>query len=145
MARALCGLPSLAPSLNMCATSLRKPADEKHHVQLFDRWCTEEKNSILIPGYSVEGTLAKKIQSSPDEVTGMDGRVRQLRSTVEYISFSAHVDFVQNKSFIDGVEVNELRRRGHCRARSRECLNRGCPRLLAGLPRLCTGGSHIEI
>lgn len=76
-----------------------------HGMQLFDRWCTDDKNSVLIPGYSVEGTLAKKIQSSPDEVTGMDGRVRHLNCAIEYISFSAHVDFVQNKNFIDGVEV----------------------------------------
>jgi hypothetical protein len=36
-----------------------------------------------------------QILSSPDEVTGMDGRVRPLRCSVEYISFSAHVDFVE--------------------------------------------------
>ncbi|CAM9674566.1 unnamed protein product, partial [Laminaria digitata] len=72
--------------------------------QLFDRWCTDDKNCVLIPGYSVEGTLAKKLLSSPDEVAGMDGRVRQRRCEIEYISFSAHVDFVQNKGFIDGVQ-----------------------------------------
>eukprot|EP00903_Cladosiphon_okamuranus_P022320 g20526.t1 len=71
---------------------------------LFDRWCTDEKNGVLIPGYSVEGTLAKKLLSMPDEVQGMDGRIRQRRCEVEYISFSAHVDFVQNKGFIDGVQ-----------------------------------------
>ncbi|CBN76100.1 conserved unknown protein [Ectocarpus siliculosus] len=71
---------------------------------LFDRWCTDDKNSVLIPGYSVEGTLAKKLLSMPDEVQGMDGRVRQRRCEVEYISFSAHVDFVQNKGFIEGVQ-----------------------------------------
>ena len=141
-------------------------------LQLFDRWCTDDKNSVLIPGYSVEGTLAKKLLSMPDEVQGMDGRVsgvetvgeeepqeladrqevraesrvslwsilfplplvgascfirpfpmsplspslalplpppakiRQRRCEVEYISFSAHVDFVQNKGFIDGVQVS---------------------------------------
>lgn len=73
--------------------------------QLFDRWCTEAKNAVLIPGYSVEGTLAKKILSSPLEVTGIDGRVRQMNCAVDQISFSAHVDFVQNKTFIYGVEV----------------------------------------
>ncbi len=28
---------------------------------LFDRWCSDEKNLVLIPGYSMEGTLAKKV------------------------------------------------------------------------------------
>lgn len=46
-------------------------------LQLFDRWCTDDKNSVLIPGYSVEGTLAKKLLSMPDEVQGMDGRVSE--------------------------------------------------------------------
>jgi cleavage and polyadenylation specificity factor subunit 3 len=88
--------------------------------QLFDRWCSEDKNTVLIPGYSVEGTLAKKILSSPDEVTGMDGRVRPLKCSVEYISFSAHVDFVENKKFMDSTspaniilvhgELNEMMR-----------------------------------
>lgn len=32
-------------------------------------------------------------------------KIRQRRCEVEYISFSAHVDFVQNKGFIDGVQV----------------------------------------
>lgn len=27
---------------------------------------------------------------------------------MEYISFSAHVDFVQNKGFIDGVQVGRI-------------------------------------
>lgn len=44
---------------------------------MFDRWCTDDKNSVLIPGYSVEGTLAKKLLSEPDEVQGMDGRVSE--------------------------------------------------------------------
>jgi Cft2 family RNA processing exonuclease len=27
------------------------------------RWCTDDKNGVLIPGYSVEGTLAKKVSA----------------------------------------------------------------------------------
>lgn len=27
--------------------------------ELFEAWCTNEKNGVIIPGYSVEGTLAK--------------------------------------------------------------------------------------
>ena len=56
-------------------------------LQLFDRWCTDDKNCVLIPGYSVEGTLAKKLLSSPDEVAGMDGRVRQHFLRLLYLCF----------------------------------------------------------
>ncbi len=41
--------------------------------------------------------------SNPDEVTGLDGRVRALKCSVEYLSFSAHVDFVENKSFMEST------------------------------------------
>eukprot|EP00612_Vaucheria_litorea_P000458 CAMPEP_0171457986 /NCGR_PEP_ID=MMETSP0945-20130129/3841_1 /TAXON_ID=109269 /ORGANISM="Vaucheria litorea, Strain CCMP2940" /LENGTH=665 /DNA_ID=CAMNT_0011983695 /DNA_START=110 /DNA_END=2105 /DNA_ORIENTATION=- len=84
--------------------------------QLLDRWCTDEKNGVVIPGYSVEGTLAKKILTSPEDITGLDGRNRPLRCSVEYISFSAHVDFVENKRFMEATspmvhgEMNEMNR-----------------------------------
>ncbi len=44
-----------------------------------------------------------KLLSNPDEVTGMDGRIRALKCSVEYLSFSAHVDFVENKSFMENT------------------------------------------
>jgi cleavage and polyadenylation specificity factor subunit 3 len=27
--------------------------------ELFERWCTDKRNAVILPGYSVEGTLAK--------------------------------------------------------------------------------------
>jgi len=27
--------------------------------ELFEAWCTDKKNGVIIPGYCVEGTLAK--------------------------------------------------------------------------------------
>ena len=27
--------------------------------ELFERWCMDKKNGVILPGYSVEGTLAK--------------------------------------------------------------------------------------
>lgn len=35
----------------------------------------------------------------------MDGRKVPLKMSVEYISFSAHVDFTQNSQFIDEVKA----------------------------------------
>jgi cleavage and polyadenylation specificity factor subunit 3 len=51
--------------------------------------------TFYLNGMTIAIQYAKQILSSPDEVTGMDGRVRPLRCSVEYISFSAHVDFVE--------------------------------------------------
>ncbi|RHY88410.1 hypothetical protein DYB35_005748, partial [Aphanomyces astaci] len=71
--------------------------------QLFERWCSDKKNECLIPGYVVEGTLAKKILSLPKEITSMDGRLLPMNCSVEYISFSAHADFVGTSGFIEKV------------------------------------------
>jgi len=72
--------------------------------QLFDRWASEPKNGCLIAGYAVEHTLAKDIMNQPKEVVTMEGRRQPLNCLVDYVSFSAHVDFVQNRNFITTVD-----------------------------------------
>ncbi|KAF5188910.1 Cleavage and polyadenylation specificity factor subunit 3-i [Thalictrum thalictroides] len=68
--------------------------------QLFDKWCSDKKNACVIPGYVVEGTLAKTILTSPSEVTLTNGLTAPLNMKVEYISFSAHADFAQTSAFL---------------------------------------------
>lgn len=76
--------------------------------QLFEAWCSDRKNSVIIPGYSVEGTLARQILSEPQEVPSMHGGKLPLRMSVDYVSFSAHVDFIQNSQFIDFIRPHHL-------------------------------------
>ncbi|KAI3950699.1 hypothetical protein MKX01_030279 [Papaver californicum] len=68
--------------------------------QLFDLWCSDKKNSCVIPGYVVEGTLAKTIINEPKEVTLMNGLTAPLNMQVHYISFAAHADFAQTSAFL---------------------------------------------
>ncbi|XP_078150038.1 cleavage and polyadenylation specificity factor subunit 3-I-like [Carex rostrata] len=68
--------------------------------QLFDKWCSEKKNACVIPGYAVQGTLAKTITNEPKEVTLMNGLVAPLNMQVHYISFSAHADYAQTSGFL---------------------------------------------
>ncbi|XP_073122881.1 cleavage and polyadenylation specificity factor subunit 3-I [Henckelia pumila] len=68
--------------------------------QLFDRWCSDKKNSCVIPGYVVEGTLAKTIINEPKEVTLASGLTAPLNMQVHYISFSAHADYNQTSTFL---------------------------------------------
>jgi cleavage and polyadenylation specificity factor subunit 3 len=75
---------------------------------LFERWCTDPRNGVIIPGYSVDGTLAKEILSEPKEIEATSGKKLKLNMTVEYISFSAHVDFTQNSQFIDECQPTHL-------------------------------------
>ena len=76
--------------------------------QLFDRWAADPKNGVLIAGYAVEHTLAKEIMNQPKEVVTMEGRRQPLNCLVDYVSFSAHVDFVQNRSFITQVDPKHI-------------------------------------
>lgn len=76
--------------------------------QLFDRWAADPKNGVLIAGYAVEHTLAKEIMAQPKEVVTLEGRRQPLNALVDYVSFSAHVDFVQNRSFITQVAPKHI-------------------------------------
>jgi Cft2 family RNA processing exonuclease len=72
--------------------------------ELFERWCPDKRNGLVIPGYVVEGTLAKHVLSEPDHITLMSGLTAPRRMSVEYISFSAHSDFAQTSEFVDALE-----------------------------------------
>lgn len=88
--------------------------------ELFEKWCSNPKNGVLLPGYCVEGTLAKEILTEPKEIESMRGGTLKLNMSVDYISFSAHADYTQNSQFIDECrpknlffvhgEVNEMMR-----------------------------------
>jgi len=67
---------------------------------LFERWCDDERNGVIIAGYTVEGTLAHDLLAQPTEITCTDNVVKKRRCQIEYISFSAHVDFSENMGFI---------------------------------------------
>ncbi|ORD95079.1 Cleavage and polyadenylation specificity factor, 73 kDa subunit [Enterospora canceri] len=75
---------------------------------LFERWCGDSKNGVIIAGYSVDGTLAKEILKEPKEIESQRGQMLKLNMTVEYISFSAHVDYTQNAEFIYDCMPNHL-------------------------------------
>ena len=57
--------------------------------QLFEIWSSDKKNTCVIPGNVMEGTLAKTIINEPKEVTLMNGITASLNMQVHYISFSA--------------------------------------------------------
>eukprot|EP00597_Dinobryon_sp_UTEXLB2267_P006642 CAMPEP_0170083002 /NCGR_PEP_ID=MMETSP0019_2-20121128/18424_1 /TAXON_ID=98059 /ORGANISM="Dinobryon sp., Strain UTEXLB2267" /LENGTH=679 /DNA_ID=CAMNT_0010298105 /DNA_START=38 /DNA_END=2077 /DNA_ORIENTATION=+ len=71
--------------------------------QLFESWCDSEKNGVVIAGYTIEGTLAHDLLSNPSEIKCLDNKIKPRRCQIENISFSAHVDYTQNKSFIRSV------------------------------------------
>lgn len=70
-------------------------------LELFQRWCGDPRNGIIMAGYSVDGTIAKEVLDKPKEVVKPDGKVLPLRmKTIIAVSFSAHSDGRQTRDFI---------------------------------------------
>ncbi|KAI9797359.1 MAG: endoribonuclease ysh1 [Piccolia ochrophora] len=88
--------------------------------ELLERWAPDQKNGVIITGYSVEGTMAKQIMLEPDQIPavmtsrGGGGRARlggnegekamvPRRCSVQELSFAAHVDGQENREFIEEI------------------------------------------
>jgi len=61
-------------------------------LTIFKRWCTEEKNMIIMPGYCVAGTIGHKILNGQKRIEFEKGVVTEVKMSVQYMSFSAHAD-----------------------------------------------------
>ena len=75
---------------------------------LFERWCGDSKNGLVLTGYCVENTLAKEVLNNRSEVQMTDGTTRSLAMSVSYISFSAHADYDQTYNFIDRLKPSHI-------------------------------------
>lgn len=69
---------------------------------LFERWCGDPKNGVILPGYCVEGTLAKELltNSNATDVETMNGTRIPRKCSIHYISFSAHSDYPGTRDYI---------------------------------------------
>ncbi|GAA5863229.1 hypothetical protein JCM3774_000821 [Rhodotorula dairenensis] len=77
--------------------------------ELLEKWAPDPRNGLIITGYSVEGVMARTIMNEPTEIQAVNGGAKiQRRLSVDYISFSAHVDYTQNSKFIDEVMPSHL-------------------------------------
>ncbi|ROT43238.1 Metallo-hydrolase/oxidoreductase [Sodiomyces alkalinus F11] len=87
--------------------------------ELLERWAPNDKNGVIITGYSVEGTMAKQIMQEPDQIQAVMNRTTASarrgpggesekvliprRCSVQEYSFAAHVDGTENREFIEEV------------------------------------------
>lgn len=91
--------------------------------ELLERWAPNERNGVVITGYSVEGTMAKQIVTEPDSIPaimsrnagagargrgpGANGEAEKAmiprRCSVQEYSFAAHVDGQENREFIEEI------------------------------------------
>ena len=93
--------------------------------ELLERWAPNERNGVVITGYSVEGTMAKSIMNEPDSIPAIMGNRNAAimgrkglgpngdperamiprRCSVQEYSFAAHVDGQENREFIEEVNA----------------------------------------
>ncbi|KAE8355960.1 beta-lactamase-like protein [Aspergillus coremiiformis] len=90
--------------------------------ELLERWAPNERNGVVMTGYSVEGTMAKQLLNEPEQIPAVMSRAATglarrggneeeqkvmipRRCTVDEISFAAHVDGVENRTFIEEVSA----------------------------------------
>lgn len=75
---------------------------------LFDRWASSPLNGVIIPGYTIENTLAKDLFSEPKEVPTMSGQMIPRNITIHNVSFSGHSDFTHTSKFISAIQVKRI-------------------------------------
>ena len=89
--------------------------------ELLERWAPNDRNGVVITGYSVEGTMAKQIMNEPEQIPAIMGSrstagpsrrgpggdterpMIPRRCSVQEYSFAAHVDGQENQGFIEEV------------------------------------------
>eukprot|EP00192_Tetraselmis_astigmatica_P006958 CAMPEP_0117682844 /NCGR_PEP_ID=MMETSP0804-20121206/19958_1 /TAXON_ID=1074897 /ORGANISM="Tetraselmis astigmatica, Strain CCMP880" /LENGTH=721 /DNA_ID=CAMNT_0005493147 /DNA_START=103 /DNA_END=2265 /DNA_ORIENTATION=- len=69
--------------------------------ELFEAWCDDKRNGVIIADFAVQGTLAREVLGEPSEIMCKSGLKKPLKMSVEAISFSAHADYPQTSSFLD--------------------------------------------
>lgn len=90
--------------------------------ELLERWAPDQRNGVVITGYSVEGTMAKEIVKGPEQIQAImsrgagggrrnvPGRENDItmiprRCSVDEFSFAAHVDGQENREFIEEINA----------------------------------------
>ncbi|KAI0743756.1 beta-lactamase-like protein [Daedaleopsis nitida] len=76
--------------------------------ELLELWAPDSRNGLIVTGYSIEGTMARDILNDPEEITTVKGATIPRKISVDYISFSAHVDYSQNSEFMEMVKPQHI-------------------------------------
>ena len=99
-ATALSGFDDSRPMVVMASPGMMQSGFSR---ELFESWCSDKRNGLMMPGYSVAGTLAHHVMSEPKEITTAAGDRVPVNLSIHYISFSAHSDYAQTSSFIKAL------------------------------------------
>lgn len=59
--------------------------------ELFDAWCEDRRNGVIIADFAVQGTLAREILASPSHVLNKAGAKARLHATLRAYHCSAMI------------------------------------------------------
>ncbi|KAG7811244.1 hypothetical protein KL924_001910 [Ogataea haglerorum] len=78
--------------------------------KILEKWSPDPRNSCILTGYSVEGTMAKILLTEPSEIPSIINPDVMIprKINIEEISFAAHVDYEQNSKFIELVNPKAI-------------------------------------
>ncbi|OBA14138.1 uncharacterized protein OGAPODRAFT_17082 [Ogataea polymorpha] len=78
--------------------------------KMLEKWSPDPRNSCILTGYSVEGTMAKILLTEPSEIPSIINPDVMIprKINIEEISFAAHVDYEQNSKFIELVNPKAI-------------------------------------
>uniref|UniRef100_A0A7E4W0U2 Integrator complex subunit 11 n=1 Tax=Panagrellus redivivus TaxID=6233 RepID=A0A7E4W0U2_PANRE len=76
-------------------------------LQVFKKWCEDEKNMIIMPGYCVAGTVGSRVVAGEKRIQ-IDDRTYDIKLQVQYMSFSAHADAKGITQLIRQVEPRNV-------------------------------------
>mmetsp|Transcript_11245 Transcript_11245/g.20777 ORF Transcript_11245/g.20777 Transcript_11245/m.20777 type:complete len:812 (-) Transcript_11245:21-2456(-) len=79
--------------------------------RLFEMWCQDPRNGVILAGYSVEGTLAKELskEDNIEPFMALNGTgLLQVKCEVETITFAAHSDYTGTESFVDQLQPRNV-------------------------------------
>ncbi|SCO94187.1 cleavage and polyadenylation specificity factor subunit 3, putative [Plasmodium malariae] len=74
---------------------------------IFNIIASDNKSGVILTGYTVKGTLADELKTEPEYVT-INDKIVKRKCRFEQISFSAHSDFNQTKTFIEKLKCPNI-------------------------------------
>uniref|UniRef100_A0A0K0E023 Integrator complex subunit 11 n=1 Tax=Strongyloides stercoralis TaxID=6248 RepID=A0A0K0E023_STRER len=76
-------------------------------LKVFQKWCGDEKNMIIMPGYCTPGTVGHKVINGIKKIE-IEGKMYDIKIKAEYMSFSAHADAKGIMQLIENVEPRNV-------------------------------------
>ena len=81
------GLDNVGPCVVLATPSMLQSGLSR---ELFEAWCGDATNGVIIADFAVQGTLAREILSDCKSIQARGGGELPLKMSVDAISFSAH-------------------------------------------------------